>query len=203
MDALELKRLVLGSVVGVLLASAADRWPTIQAVSDEHSFALNEQGGDTPFALVIKDKAGEAVYKLECHNGDYEGRSPINFSGDFQCALFGLKRGVRDSGNLLATDTPAEQGSDWMNRGRMLATQLWDGCAGYAEYGSVRHFRLRSMLITFQFKNLKWLSFERYNRPRLQAFKFGISVVPDDEVSTAFAEPVPGERPPPECDSDP
>lgn len=168
----------------------AGGWPAIAPISSEHSYVDDLKGNDTPFVLVVRDVAGNPVYRLECHNGDYDNVSGFNFSGDFDCALFALSSGVPSSHDLLATNAEAKVGRDWYNRGRMLAGQLWEGCEAVPEYGAVRHFMLRGMLITFEFKDLTWFPFEDFHRPRLRAFTFAVSFVVDSQAQTALAAPV-------------
>jgi len=108
-------------------------------------FEPGKDGRDTPLVIFIKYRTGLPVYRLEFHNGNYEDSSEIDYSGDFQCALFALQGGTRVSWNLLATDEQAEQKSDCLNRGRMTTRQTWGDCGAKPEYGRIRHFRLRGM----------------------------------------------------------
>ena len=146
------------------------------------------------------------AYEPECHNGNYADTSELTFSGDFQCALFALNESrAVVSWNLLATDEPAQQQSDWFNRGRMIANQLFGFCGTVPEYGKLRHFSLRGMLITFQFSNLIWSNQNRsprqyraQSRPQLQQFSFDVSVIEDGTAQTASAKAVSG-TPPSSC----
>jgi hypothetical protein len=106
--------------------------------------------------LFIKNTAGVPIYKLECHNGNYEELSGLDFSGDFQCALFAIKGGTRNTWNLLVSQAEAEERSDWLDRGRVTSNQFRGECGEVPEYGKLRNFRLRGMLITLEFSNLKW-----------------------------------------------
>lgn len=89
--------LKIGSLALVLVSAASlfaqsSKWPTIRPLEEKKVFINPGQNNtDTPFAAFIKDSNGVPVYKLECHNGNYEDESEINFSGDFQCALFAVK----------------------------------------------------------------------------------------------------------------
>ena len=173
-------------------------WPSVKPTQAAQTF--KESRADTPFFLIIDGRSGAPAYKLECHNGNYEDTSEITFSGDFQCALFELnENGTVVSWNLLATDEPAQQRSDWFNRGRMTGSQLFGSCGAVPEYGMVRHFSLRGMLITFQFSDLVWSKYKRplrrsqsQSNPQLQQFSFNVSVIVDGTAQTASAKAVQG-----------
>jgi hypothetical protein len=96
------------------------------------------------------------VYRLECHNGDCGVDSEYTYSGDFHCALFALSGRSRASSHLLATNSPAQQRSDWLNSGRMTAPQLYGACADVHDYGARRHFYLCHVLLTIEFRNVRW-----------------------------------------------
>jgi len=160
---------------------------------------IAKSNADTPFLVYLKNTEGVAVYKLECHNGFYENDTGIDFSGDFQCVLFAIDGNKVTTGNLLAVDNKDERSTDWFNRGRILSEQLRGACAGYPEYESVRHFKLRGMLITFQFTDLEWARLIDQNKLILNKFTFDFSVVPDKRNQTASAEPVKGAKPPNSC----
>src|SRR5581483_10813197 len=116
--------------------------PPVQAI---YKWQAPLDGRDTPFDLTIRDQEGQPTYKLECHNGNYETQTTMNFSGDFQCGLFALKNGKRASWNLLAGTSPAAQHSYCLNRARMTASELRGTWGARPEYGRLRHFELRDM----------------------------------------------------------
>ena len=180
------------SVLGFIVFPTSTNWPLVQPVKKTVTFMEpGKSGTDIPLSLILKDTHGVPVYKLECHNGNYEDSSELNFSGNFQCSLFALKEGrTRASWNLLAAKTKDEQSSDWFNRGRMMANQLWGRCGDIPEYGRIRNFRLRKMLITLEFSNLKWSSKVVEGEHQLKQFTFTVSVVPDKDASTGAAKPV-------------
>jgi hypothetical protein len=187
------------SVKSLLAVSAeTEVWPVIQPVRSEHTYVdSGRNDADTPFVLFIKNLGGLPAYKLECHNGNFDDESEINFSGNFHCALFAVAGGRRTSWNLLATDEPAEQKSDWFNRGRMTSNQLWGRCGANPEYGKTRHFRVRGMKITFEFKNVEWFPATKNNQRLLKKFTFNVSAVSDKSAKTPTAERVGTPRPTP------
>ncbi len=146
-----------GIINAVGLRAHASNWPIIQPLHGQRTFINPGRGNaDTPFLALIKDAGGVPIYKLECHNGNYENESEMNFSGDFQCALFALKGDALASGDLLAANTRNEQSTDWWNRGRMRSAQLREPCLAFPEYSTDRRFKLRGMLITLRFSGIQW-----------------------------------------------
>jgi len=187
-------------ITGVCITDAeATKWPIIQPLHVDRTFIIDDKSIDTLLVVSIKDVNGTLVYKLECHNGSYDDASEINFSGDFQCALFALRRGERTSGNLLRTDEEVERRSDSFNRGRMIYSELQGRCAANPEYGPVRRFRVRGMFLTMRFTNLQWSRNIGSQRSPLVGFTVDISVVADETAKSATAERVKTPRPPAEC----
>ncbi len=182
-------------------AEEAHPWPRIQTLSKEwriEGTAITDE--KTSAITYIKALDGTPVYKVECHNGNYGDQSEINFSGDFQCALFSVKDGRLTSGNLLASNTKNELSADWWNRGRMRSEQLRGKCLKYAEYSTIRHFKLRGMLITLSFSDVKWTSRERSNDgPLLNGYTVAVAVIPDSSANSSKAEPIKGPVPPKSC----
>lgn len=185
------------SCLGAL--AQTNTWPTIQPVHEEHTVVIPNKDVDTPFLVYIKDVAGVSVYKLECHNGYYDDDSEIKFSGAFQCALFAIKGITLTSWNLLVADSD-QRSTDWWNRGRMLSNQLRGECLAYPEYSTLRHFKMRGMLITFGFTNLGWSDTkDQQGNPLLEKFTFIVDVVPDKAAQSPTAEPATGPSPPTSC----
>lgn len=190
---------MLAGAASPMVAQVA-RWPTIQPVDVTRTYGVSgRRAADTPLRLIVRDVSGRPAYRLECHNGDYNDTSEYNYSGDFQCALFALKGRSPTSWNLLATSDPVQQGSDWMNRGRMLAWQLYGACGDVPDYGRIRRFRLRHVLLTIQFKNIRWTAGTRPLNPRLDGFTVSVQAHPDPHLQTASAAPAPLRSAPEAC----
>lgn len=193
---------VVIAVVGASsLLGRVGAWPAIQPVHATHTFINpGEHGEDAPFLALIRDARGAPVYKFECHNGNYDEQSEMNFSGDFQCALFAVKGSTLASGDLLAANTKDELSTDWWNRGRVLSRQLRGKCLAYPEYSTDRHFRLRGMLITMRFTDIAWgARRDQQGNPMLAKFTFTLSVVPDRAAKSSRAELPGGGKPPSSC----
>ena len=172
-------------------------WPVIRPL---HTHMLVNTGKDIPFVSLIKDSRGRSVYKFECHNGNYEDESEINFSGDFQCALFAISGSTPASGNLLAANNQNEQSTDWWNRGRVRSAQFRGECSAYPEYSTNRHFKLRGMLITLQFNNIEWSERkDESNNPAVRQFTVILDVTPDKTATSPSAELPAGAAPPGSC----
>lgn len=187
---------------GLGVAVRANGWPAIRPLHEVHTFRTPvNSNADTPFLAFIRSTKGVPVYKVECHNGNYDNESEIDFSGDFQCALFALWKGSEiASWNLLAANTKNELSSDWWNRGRMHSAQLRGVCLAYPEYSTDRHFKLRGMLVTLRFSDTKWSTGkDSHVNPILVGFTFGLDVVPDRAAQSSRAELPAGPKPPGSC----
>lgn len=191
--------------VPIVLALASQGWsrdwPLVRPVSKTQTFIDPGAGAkDAAFLASIRDAGGDAVYRIECHNGNYDGESTINFSGDFQCALFAVTRNGLVGGNLLAADTKDEKSTDWWNRGRMRSVQLRGKCLAYRQYSTDRQFKVRGMLVTLRFTDVRWSSAKNERGdPKLQRFTFTLSVVPDQTAHSPTAELPVGTKPPTSC----
>jgi hypothetical protein len=198
---MKLASVALVMITAVSMLAEPNRWPVIQCLAEKHIFNnAGANGSDTPVVAFIKDTQGVPVYKLECHNGNYDDESEMTFSGDFQCALFAIKASTLTSGDLLAADTKNELSTDWWNRGRMRAAQLRGECLKYPEYSTDRRFKLRGMLLTLCFTDMKWGPREdQQTEPLLAGFTFILKVIPDESAQSSRAEVVAGPKPPTAC----
>jgi hypothetical protein len=187
-------------IASLSLHAQQSKWPTVQPLHITRTFVHpGADKKDIPFVAPIKSRAGVSLYRIECHNGNYTKDSEINYSGDFQCALFALKGSETTSRNLLAANTPNEQSTDWWNRGRLRSAQLRGECLRYPEYSTDRHFKLRGMMITLRFSDIEWTATKDQQNNPLESFKFTLDVVPDAEARSPEAEPPPGQEPPRSC----
>jgi len=178
----------------------ADDWPIIKPLEESHVFRKTGMAAaDRTFIALVRSETGVPIYKLECHSGEYEGDSEMNYSGDFQCALFALNGETLASGNLLAADTANELSTDWWNRGRMRSAQLTGECLKYPEYSTERHFRLRAMRLTLRFSDMEWGPKDHPHNPVLTGFTFTVTAAPDASARSPRAEVVSGARPPESC----
>lgn len=165
--------------------SVSDRWPRVLDTSTRRVISRTP-GNDTPLMMNVLSLAGVVVYRLECHNGDFEGPGLITYSGDFHCAVFAISNGDAVSWNLLADDTDEQRKSDWMNRGRMIAAQMKPPCAR-SPYGTTRQFRFRGLKMTFEYSGFKW---ETIDATKLEQFSFSVTVAQDPTARTERAERV-------------
>jgi hypothetical protein len=167
------------TLFGISRQAAAKSWPVIRPLEEKHVFRdVGENGADIPLFTFMLDTLGTPVYKVECHNGNYPDDSEMNFSGDFQCALFAVKGRNLTSGDLFST------AKDDKNRARMLSAQLRGDCLQYPEYSTERHFKLRGMLVTLQFSGAEWRA------GRLSGFTFTLKAVPEEAGVSAASESV-------------
>jgi hypothetical protein len=196
--------LIIGMIHYFMIGSGSldqrPEWPAFQPLHEARTFVGLASGSDAPVLLFIKNAAGVSIYRLVCHSGNYDGDTEYNFSGTFQCALFAVRGDKATSGNLLAANTKDEQSTDWWNRGRMKAAELRGECLAYPEYSTVRHFKLRGMLITFRFDNVEWSTTSNQQHDSvISKFTFSLDVVPDNSAHSSVAELAQGPKPPASC----
>ena len=199
--ALNVCALIFAAICSIALSAEANKWPTVQSLEEKRVVIdLGKEGADAPVVTFIKDIGGVPIYKLECHTGDYENESEMNFSGDFQCAMFAVKGTTLTSGNLLAADTKDELSTDWWNRGRVRSTQLRGECLHYPEYSTDRRFRLRGMLVTLRLADIRWgTRRDQQGNPLLAGFTLVIKVAPEKAAQSSRAQLVDGPKPPASC----
>lgn len=150
-----------------------------------------------PSAAVIKTYVqshdGQPLYLFVCRAGldEYFDTLGINYAGDLDCRLMPAELGEVEVNLLVETSGLAA----WYSRGRMFAKELYGSCGDYPEYGRLRHFRLRGMLITLRFFDPQFVSIQGEaaigRRPpvRLQSYKLSFTVEPDPRATGARAEP--------------
>lgn len=162
-------------------------WPAVAPVARAFSFADAEKASVN---LTLVGKQGQPLYALECRSGSYSGsdESLLDYSGLLDCRLHSLNSEAFYK-NLLVSSFI--QWSDWWaNRGRFLTSDLVGKCAGYPEYGSVRHLSLRSMEITLAIDNIKFGSASG-GRPVVKSYRFTVRVRPDPTALSSIAAAVP------------
>jgi len=164
------------------IAQKSIAWPRIQPYSHEFVFST----GSSPAAsIVLLETAGRAVYRLECHTFLYQGDPDFDYSGDFECRLTSLYSA--EAVSTLLTSDP-NQPSDWWSRGRFLVSELRGSCAEYADYGRVRTFRLRGMVLRLELRDIVFASSQDPGKPGLESFRFCVSANADDSAASSLTE---------------
>ena len=179
-----------------ILAPTQHQWPEIRPVHTAHSVVVPQDAdADVPFSVDITGTDGRALYRIECHRS-FTSRTNIHYSGDYQCGLFAHGPNGWAAWTLFAANTRNESSADWWNRGRMRAIQLKsDGpCNGFPEFGAVRHFRLRGMLITLTYSKLHWSSTQESGSDLRQ---FTINIDAQNDRNAKAPTPAPGAGSPP------
>jgi len=197
---LTLRQIVRGWI-GISIATSIGSlvvWPPVLPVHKTYTFVHPGQDrGDTPARVFVLGTSSDTLYRIECHNGNYNDTYDLAFSGDIQCALWGVKNGELTTGNLFADSTNLQQESEWFNRGRLLAKQVSGQCASYPEFGLIRHFRTRGMSIALELGDIRW-SFSGGKR-RLDKFTIDITVEPDSTAQSETSEMASAPIPPRAC----
>ncbi len=192
------------------------RWPRITPV--HKSFYLPD-AWRASVALVIKGVDGVPLYRLQCY-GERAKRSPSDlqlhpdalYVGEFDCHLYSLSSPA--AWDTLLTDITLPGGEAY-SRAAVGATELVGACGNYPEYGLVRHFRLRGMMITFMYSDVRAKEeltsrgapyppgTPRVDLPELTSFRFTVDIARDPTAVSTIAEPVPFASPPPKKTANP
>jgi len=173
-------------------------WPPVVAMVKSFDFPV---ASNAALSLKLLGADGRALYRLDCHTWRYERDKDFSYSGDFECRLTSLY--AKEVYSTLLTDDP-HQSRDWESRARVLAQELVGQCAGYAEYGRIRTFRLRGMRLRLEFGHIRTVE-SPDNATRgpwaLRSFRLRVSVERDNDARSPIAERVSVPVPPPECGS--
>lgn len=158
-------------------------WPVVQAV--HASFVIKE-----PSKAVVKTwvrgQSGNNLYLFVCRTGDDESVPDVIYAGDLDCRLMEAEGGEREANLLLETHAPNV--AAWCSRGRMFAHELHGDCANYPEYGRLRHFRLRGMLLTLSFEHVRFVPRHGSEAPHLASYTLTLSVEPNARALRDIAE---------------
>ena len=133
-------------LVLLALTQAAGAWPAVAPLD-----TLVQVAHLTPVKIEvpIQSVAGDPLYVIFCRDGDWDMSNDVNYSGVLDCRLFPAGRGEVEE-NLLVEERGI---AAWYSRARMFANELRGACADYPEYGRVRHFLLRGMRLTVEFRD--------------------------------------------------
>jgi hypothetical protein len=96
--------------------------------------------------VMVKSVRGRPAYKIQCRSSSY-GDAEFEYSGDFECRMVPV--GAVTKYSTLFTEDP-NQSRDWESRARFFSADLRGDCARIPEFGAVRHFKLRGMVVTLQ-----------------------------------------------------
>ncbi|MBZ5647110.1 MAG: hypothetical protein LAN37_07810 [Acidobacteriia bacterium] len=146
--------------------------------------------------LDLRSVSGSLLYSFRCRSGE-SGDAEFDFSGDFQCWLRSL---TPDDVyiDLFTYEPLGNLGIE--SRARFFSEELLGRCADYPEYGRIRTFRVRGMVVRLALSHVRFVLGRRYGRgkriPLVHSFDLEVGVVPDDRILSAIDEDVPFAPPP-------
>ncbi|HLH05813.1 MAG TPA: hypothetical protein VKW78_01105 [Terriglobales bacterium] len=170
-------------------------WPKIVAIERTFEFEDAQQAHAN---VMIEGVDGKPLYRLLCLGPSlFKTDSSFDYSGDFDCRLQSLYS--HEFYSTLLTDNPRQERS-WESRGRFLWSEIRGVCSGYPEYGQLRTFRLRGMVITLKIEKPVWVMVESPSGPDsakegVASFRFSLQVKEDPSAYSSIAEEVPYENP--------
>jgi|GEM_PF-1668251 len=156
-------------------------WPRVAETQISKRFYTEDEVFELEHPISAAEN-GKQIYSLFCIGGKDEyldslsDRTGINIVGPLSCQL-GLRAGFHE-GSLLSEDASPP----WHSRGQFHFDQLSGVCGIYPEYGRVRHFRLRAMLVTLTVEDIQEVN------NRIDDFLLTIKVQNDPTALTAKAE---------------
>lgn len=186
--------LVTAGVLVAALAQAAaspPAWPVVQTVESTIRVFYIANPEANGLDLTVRTTDGRPAYTLRCHTFDYQSGALV-YSGMMQCYMFPVPW-IEGTENLLDDDlalTSAE------SRARFLPRHLAPRCAVTPEWGAVRHFWFRNMVVTLSISDIKRNPDpDRPDRPFVEAYTFSAKVQPYPNAPTPAAQRIAEGRP--------
>lgn len=163
-------------------------WPAIKPIKKRVHFTDHEGA-----KLQIMGVDGNPLYLLECHlkplDELYDKDPSFNYSGVLDCRLTPVHPEAVGYSTLLTEET--HQTSD-TTRARFSSRELFGKCADYPEWGRVRHFRLRGMVLTLEVKDIQMTP----NGDDIEGLDLKVTVTSDPTAIAEIAEPTKYAYPP-------
>ena len=141
--------------------------------------------------LDLHSVNGSPLYGLRCRSGESRD-AEFDFSGDFQCWL----RSLNPDDVYIDLFTYEPLGNLGIeSRARFFSEELLGRCANYPEYGRIRTFRVRGMVVRLALSHVRFVLGRRYGRGKpitlVHSFDLEVGVVPDGSILSAIDEDVP------------
>lgn len=157
-------------------------WVPIKAARRNYHLTTSQVARPRVY-LMITSVAGVPSYRIRCGSFDSPIDDQFDFSGDFECQLQSIPAGKRYS--TLFTENPKSE-KDWDSRARFITPELVAPCDRIPDFGRVRSFRLRGMMIRLALSNITFT--EERGTLRMATFDFDVGVEPDAAAVGTIAE---------------
>ncbi len=179
------ERLILRRSVSYWDSARSDpKWPDVTRQGGAVVFTSDTDPG---LEIDIYDSKGHPSYLLACFSGNSDTEA-FNHSGLFHCRLT-AQYSVDTRPSLLIENERAT--ADWEGRARFLLSDVVGDCAAVHDWGAVRTFRLRNMLLRLSVTDVI-LGRAGDGIPPVKSFRFGYEVLPIAEPSNySTRSPVP------------
>jgi hypothetical protein len=179
--------LFLGVVVAPSWAgdeSVPIQWPAVKPITQDYDF---QDASHATVNLVLDGTSGSHLYLFHCRPGLLRGIAgeEADFNGDFDCHLHSLYS--RDRYQSLLIDDPLDV-VEAHSRGEVWVKDLRGKCGEYPDWGRMRSFRLRGMILKFEMRHVRFTE-TKSEDPKLAAFKFKVQVISDPTAFSSIAEP--------------
>lgn len=156
-------------------------WPRIDETQISKRFHKEDYAFELKLPIFAKE-GGEQIYNLFCIGGkdhyldNLSDTTGLNLVGPLSCQL---AVGTGSNGHSLLSE---DSSPVWHSRGQFHYNQLSGSCAIYPEYGRVRNFKLRGMLLTLIIADVQ------ETNTKVDNFLLTIKVQNDPTALTAKAE---------------
>jgi len=170
-----------------LASFAGHSWPEVTPV--EKDFQIDSIS-DAYVSFEVTGKNAEILYRFECATPNVASKRKIQFDymGGFECRLWSPADETRST--LLIENS---HDNDWQSRGRFAAYEVVGSCAEYPEFGRIRHFRLRGMLLTLTLNHIRLAPPTTTAKGKVGwefvSFHLRVSVRSDPSAKSAICEP--------------
>lgn len=197
-NAVALFALMLAGTQGTIggRAQATLRWPAVSPVRRSYRFPV---ASAAVVRMAVRSPAGAPLYILQCRP---IAAFPNGVISTFECALVPAANAAADVANGYSLLTSDPMNPTARGRGLVSADEIWSTCGDYPEYGRVRRFRLRGMVLTLDFKHVGFVT-ERKGAASgspivhaIKSFELDVSVSQDPTALSAVAEPAAYRAPP-------
>lgn len=161
-------------------ASDSTAWPQVRGA--DVSVKFSSQYNSFRLQIPILSNSGAMLYWLYCMGGkekfldSFSDQFGLNYVAPLSC-------GISNTQSITETTWLSEDASPlWHSRGQFHYPELLGSCAAYPEFGALRNFRLRGMVITLSISDIQ------KGNGSIDNFLLTVTVRNDPTALTAKAE---------------
>ncbi|MFC4158753.1 hypothetical protein [Chitinimonas lacunae] len=180
------KRFVAAGLLLSLTPAWAADWPEVGEV--HASFRVSTAHPHA--SLIIPDLDGRPLYRLSCHQGDYESAEEGDFDNMYHCKLWDARQ-PQPGPDLL---WPTPQWNRARTRALFTLEQLMGSCAKDPYFGQVRSFRFRGMEMRLAVSDFRYPDMRRLLKEEVPfsfSLQLKVDVRPAPQAKAQYVGPAP------------